>query len=55
MCMWYFQESENVHTVKRGIKRSLQHVGSAAMDGILFPIEWLLLLIYTIVKTNRDE
>lgn len=38
MCLWYFQDSQNVHLVKRGLKRSLHHLGSAALDGILMPV-----------------
>lgn len=34
LCLWYFQESQSIYPVKRGLKRSLNHVGSAAMDGI---------------------
>lgn len=38
MCLWYFQDSQSLYPIKRGLKRSLHHVGSAALDGILVPI-----------------
>ena len=55
ICLWYFQESEGLYPVKRGLKRSLHHLGTAAVDSILMPIEWLFLLTYSIVKINRNE
>jgi hypothetical protein len=52
MCLWYFQDSQQLYPVKRGLKRSLHHLGTAALDGILLPFEWIFLLIYSILKTN---
>lgn len=55
MCLWYFQDSQRLYPVRRGLRRSLNHLGSAALDGILMPLEWLLLLLYAILKTNDSE
>ena len=38
MCLWYFQDSQKLYPVKRGLKRSLHHLGTAALDAILLPI-----------------
>jgi hypothetical protein len=38
ICLWYFQESQNIHPVKRGLKRSWYHLGTASIDAILMPI-----------------
>ena len=55
VCLWYFQESERLHPVKRGLKRSLYHVGSAAVDAFLMPIQWVLLMCYSISKVSEEE
>lgn len=53
ICLWYFQESQGVYTLRRALKRSLHHVGSAAIDAILMPVQWILLIIYSITKPDR--
>lgn len=55
VCLWYFQESERLQPVKRGLKRSLYHVGSAAVDAFLMPIQWVLLMCYSISKVSEEE
>lgn len=55
MCLWYFQESEGLYPVKRGFKRSLHHLGTAAVDAILMPVSWLLLLVYSMMKMDSGQ
>lgn len=37
MCLWYFEEGENLYPVKRGLKRSWYSLGTAAIDALLLP------------------
>lgn len=38
MCLWYFQDSQSLYPIRRGLRRSLHHIGTAALDSILMPI-----------------
>lgn len=36
----------------RGLKRSWHSLGTAAIDALLLPFEWFLLIIYGLVKIS---
>lgn len=55
MCLWYFQDSQSMYQIRRGLKRSRHHVGTAALDGILLPFEWLFLFLYSVLKISDNE
>ena len=38
MCLWYFEEGENLYPVTRGLKRSWYSLGTAAIDSLLLPL-----------------
>ena len=50
MCMWYFEDGDKLYPVRRGLKRSWYSLGTAAMDAILFPLEWMMHVIYGVCK-----
>jgi hypothetical protein len=55
MCFWYFQNGEKLKPFERGVKRAWYHLGSAAIDGFLTPVSWLILLIYSVSKVSSSE
>ena len=50
MCLWYFEEGDKLYPVTRGLKRSWHSLGTAALDALLIPVQWLTLISYTICK-----
>ena len=49
---WYFEDGGKLQPVRKGMKRGWYNVGSAAVDGILIPLQWITLLIYSVCKMD---
>lgn len=54
ICIWYFQEKEKIYPIKRGLKRSWYHLGTASIDALLMPFQWILLVLYSLAKVDEE-
>ena len=50
VCLWYFEDGSRLYPVKRGLKRSWYSLGTASLDALLMPFEWMLQIIYSMTK-----
>lgn len=50
MCLWYFEDGEQLYPVRRGLKRSWYSLGTAAIDALLLPVEWVVQVVYAGTK-----
>jgi hypothetical protein len=52
---WYFEDGGKLKPVRRGLKRAWYQLGSAAIDSLLTPLEWIILLLYSITKFDAES
>jgi hypothetical protein len=55
MLQWYFEDGGKLKPVTKGLKRAWNHLGSAALDALLAPVEWLMVLVYSLTKFDTEE
>jgi hypothetical protein len=51
---WYFEDGGKMKPVRKGLRRAWYQLGSAAIDSLLTPVEWIILLLYSITKMESD-
>lgn len=49
---WFFEDGGKMKPVKKAVKRAWYNLGSAALDALLMPFQWLALLLYSIAKMD---
>lgn len=49
---WYFEDGGKFKPVRKGMKRAWYNLGSSALSGILLPVEWLALMLYSVCKMD---
>lgn len=51
---WYFEDGGKIQPVRKGLKRAWYNLGSAAIDALLTPLEWVILILYSFTKLNSE-
>ena len=51
---WFFEDGGKMKPVKKSAKRAWYNLGSAAIDALLFPFQWIALLLYSIGKMDSE-
>jgi hypothetical protein len=51
---WFFEDGGKLKPVKKASKRAWYNLGSAAIDALLFPFQWIALLLYSIGKMDSE-
>jgi hypothetical protein len=49
---WYFEDGGKFKPVRKGMKRGWYNLGSHALAAFLTPLEWIALLLYSLVKVD---
>lgn len=52
---WYFEDGGKLQPVRKGLRRAWFQLGSAAIDSLLTPIEWIVLILYSITKMDSNH
>ena len=58
MWIWYYEETSEMPAfspLKRSLGKSIYHFGSIAVDALLVPITWLLLVLFEALNTEETE
>lgn len=51
---WFFEDGGKIKPLRKALKRAFYNIGSAALDALLVPFQWIALLLYSIAKMDSE-